>query len=318
VSSDAPDVQHTDYVVNILKKDAFPKSSSSSEIPDQAAITRRFYEFFPDDFDVINIIYVPSFFQNRSHFVVRNSVKGIGLALMDRGAKYGSRSRLQGISLFPLAGFFDGAGIGFQHEFAHQWINHLDFAPVRSARSHWPYSTMGGGIMGISIPPSNEGGNFPCEILADSAGVRLQPRPRDYQPVFADLDLYLMGLLPSDQVGEQIVLESLPIQCNGNAYPGRVTRFRIADLVAATGPRIPNAASAQKSFRVATIVVSRDALLSLEAMALYSYFAQRAEGLDPVRVHEGFVKGVAKPFALSTRGLGTLTSRITSAAPVAH
>lgn len=130
VTIDAPDVQHTDYLVNIMLPAAFPSASSPSAIPDQAPITSRFFQFFPDDFDFIDIIYVPSFFQNRGHYMVRNSVKGIGIPLMDRGQTYGSAVRLLGISVFPLSIFFDGANIGAQHETAHQWINYLNVTPL--------------------------------------------------------------------------------------------------------------------------------------------------------------------------------------------
>jgi hypothetical protein len=45
-------------------------------------------------------------------------------------------------------------------------------------------------------------------------------------------------------------------------------------------------------------------------MSFYSYFAQRAEATEEVLYHSGFARGTAKPFALSTRGLGTLDARL--------
>src|SRR6185436_14268783 len=92
------------------------------------------------------------------------------------------------------------------------------------------------------------------------------------------------------------------------------TRFRVQDLVSnsSIGARDPNSASAQKVFRTATVLVTRDELLSPEAMSLYSLFTQRAELTTPVAIHEGFVKATAKPFASSTRGLGTIVSRLSS------
>lgn len=320
VTADAVDVQHTDYLVNILMPQAFP-SGASSTIPSQAAIAKRFYQFFPDAFDVLNVVYVPEFFQNRFHYMVRNTVRGIGASLFDNGAQYGSATRLQGITVFPIAGLFDGADTGVQHEFGHQWINFLNVPPLSSGIPHWPLSTMASGVMGFSIPPTNEGGSFPCLIVSDSSGIRLIPTAS--QPVFNDLDLYLMGLLPPEQVGDQLVLDrqdqSVLSQCNGNAYSFTATKVRVSDLIAnpAIGPRAPSSAVAPKQFRLGTILVSRDALLTTEEMAFYSFFAQRMELKNETPIHQGFVKASGKPFAITARGLGSMVSSVTGAASLA-
>ena len=138
VTVDAADAQHTDYIVNLLAPSAFPTNIAPTVIPDQAAIAKRFFQLFPDVFDVINIVYVPSFFQNRYHYAVRNAVQGLGMAILDNGAAYGSTSHLLGISVFPAPSFFDGADAGVQHEFGHQWINFLNVPPVGHQNSTWP------------------------------------------------------------------------------------------------------------------------------------------------------------------------------------
>ncbi len=314
VVADAADVQHTDYVVNILAPQAFPTKADPTTIPDQAAVTKRLFALFPDAFDVLNIVYVPSFFQNRFHYAVRNATHGIGVSIFDSGAAYGSPANLLGISLFPIPTFFDGADTGVQHEFGHQWINFLNVPPVAVGIPHWPLSTMASGIMGFSIV-GGEGGEFPCTIVPDPNGVRLVPNPN--QPVFGDLDLYLMGLLPASQVGEQIVLgnqdsNAVNSQCNGSLYSGTFTRLHVSDLTgnSSIGPRIPDSTSS-KQFRLATIVVTRDALLSSDAMSFYSLFAQRMELQTATPIHQGLVKATGYPFAVSTRGLGTMVARVT-------
>lgn len=313
-TTDAADVQHTDYVVNIRMPQAFPSDSNPTVIPNQSVVTNRFFQLFPDGYDFIDIIYTPSFYQNRFHYAVRNAIQGIGLQIFNSGQQYGSAARLLGISVFPITNFFDAADPSSQHETGHQWINFLNVPPLSSGIPHWPLSTMAFGTMGFSIS-GGEGGRFPCRIVPDGAGIRLNP---DFtQPVFNDLDLYLMGLLPPDQVAEQIVLDnqdfnSVFSQCNGSLYGGTFTRLHVSDLIGnpAIGPRIPNSTAAQKNFRTAVIVVSRDALLSPDAMSFYSFFAQRAELQTAVAIHNGLEKGVAQPFALSTRGLGSMTTRL--------
>lgn len=318
VVPDGPDMQHTDYVVNILSPQSFPGNASPAVIPGQATVLKRFFTSFPDAFDVVNVIYVPSFFQNRFHYQVRNGVSGIGAPRFDNGATYGSPARLLGISVFPLPDFFDGADTGVQHEFGHQWIDYLNVPPLASGIPHWPLSTMATGTMGFSIT-GGEGGTFPCDIVPEGAGVRLVADSK--QPVFADLDLYLMGLLPPEQVGEQIILDNqnanaVIAQCNGSLYSGTVTRLHISDLTGnpAIGPRTPDSSASPKVFHLATIVVSRDALLSPEAMSFYSFFAQRMELDAPVPIHQGLLKATGYPFAISTRGLGSMVARITPSA----
>src|SRR6185369_3398045 len=189
---------------------------------------------------------VPSVFLNRFHFQVRNAVRGIGGSILNNGAAYGSPGRLLGISVFPSSNFFDGADTGLQHEFGHQWISYLNLTPLASAIPHWPLSTMASGTMGYSLA-GGAGGTFSCSIVPDGSGIRLVSKPNE--PVFGDLDLYLMGLLPADQVGEQIVLASQDFnsvigQCNGSVYSGAFTRLRLSDLTAnaSIGPRVPNSA----------------------------------------------------------------------------
>jgi hypothetical protein len=317
VTRDAPDMQHTDYLVNFTMPSAFPPASDPRSFPDASAVTSRFYSMFPDDVDIINVVYFPSYFLNRSHDPLRNAVKGVGLPLFDNSQKYGSVARLKGISYFPLTGYYDGANVGFQHELTHQWVNFMNVPPFASGIPHWPYSTMASGLMGVSLPPTGEGGTFPCLIVPDSTGVHLVFNPD--QPVHNDLDLYLMGLLPPEQVGEQIVLNvtSFP-GCNATFSEGSFTRVHVEDLISnpSIGPRDPDSTKAQKTFRTATILVTRDELLSPEAMSLYSLFTQRAELTTPTAIHEGLVKAVAKPFALSTRGLGTLVSRLPQPFPL--
>jgi uncharacterized protein (TIGR03437 family) len=315
VTVDASDMQHTDYVVNIVAPKALPSSSAPSAIPDQSIVTKRFFASFPDNFDIVNVVYLPSFFQNRFHYSVRNQVQGIGSQLLDRGSTYGSAARLLGISVFPLSTYFDGAETGVQHEFGHQFINFLNVAPVASGIPHWPLSSMASGIMGFSLPGA-EGGSFPCLLQSDPNGIRLIPNPN--QPVFGDFDLYLMGLLPASQASEQFVLgnqdsNSVISACTGAVYTGAYTPLRLSDLTgnSAIGPRVPDASTSQKQFRFATIVVTPDTLLSPDAMAFYSLFAQRMELQSTALTHVGLAKATGIPFAISARGLGTMSARVT-------
>ncbi len=311
VVSLAADAQRTDYVVNLVDRDFVLTNGF-----DITTVLRRFYTLFPDDFDFVNVIAVPGYFQNRYHFAVKSDVRGIGITPFDNSRTYGSSGRLLGITLFPNPGFVDLAEPGFQHELGHQWINYLPFAPLNYVLPHWPLSDLASGIMGFADTEGGQGLQFPCAVTPVAGGATLAPR---YDaPVFTDLDLYLMGLLPADHVGPHVVFprgtqsSDLFSVCGGGTWVGQLQTVTIADIVRQAGARVPDAAHSPHSFRVATIIVSPDGLLSRETMAFYSYFAQRAAATKETLYHSGFEKGMAKPFFLSTRGLGTLDARIAS------
>ena len=299
-------VQATTRVVNIHDASYFASRNPQSVI-------REFYRSFPDDYDVLNLVYMPQRFENRTHTVIKNTIGGIGLSMADASANYGSAGRLLGLSQFPIAGFYDGAETGFLHELGHQWVNHLRVQPLSGGVPHWPYSSMASGIMGFSIGGSGgQGGNFPCVITEEPRGFVLTPRTG--APAFNDLDLYLMGLLPAHEVRDQFVFadQSAAAQqrCAGEVYGGAMTRVRVDDVVAALGPRVPAFGQAPTTFRTATILVTRDGLAAPETMWFYSWMTERAEWRARVPTHSGFAKEIGRPFYLATGGRGSLQTSI--------
>lgn len=213
------------------------------------------------------------------------------------------RGRLQGISRFPIAGFYDGAETGFLHELGHQWINHMRVQPFASGSPHWPYSSMAAGIMGFSIGgrAGGQGGNFRCEITEGPAGFVLTRRTG--APGYNDLDLYLVGLLAANEVRDQFILaDPSRVACNGGAVTGAVTRVGIADVVAALGPRTPTVTGgADAQFEIA--VTSRRS--SFEAPVTLSCDTPPANALclfEQSSVTHGASGGTVR-LTISTRGV---------------
>jgi uncharacterized protein (TIGR03437 family) len=124
-----------------------------------------------------------------------------------------------------------------------------------------------------------------------------------------------MGLVPPEQTGEHYIFadqtNGVLSQCNNSIYTGSYTRVHLSDLIGNAGTRTPTPATSKKSFRVATIVVSRDALLTAEEMALYSFFARRGEELGALAYGGGTVKGISYPFFTSTGGRATVRTQLT-------
>jgi hypothetical protein len=274
-------------------------------------VAQAFYHYFGDAYDFLNIVSTPAQFQNRFHAPISNSISGIGFSIVNNSAGYGSAGRLRGVSVFPDAGYFDGAEVGFVHELGHQWVSQLSFAPFTEGVPHWPVSSMATGIMGFSIGGGGgEGGTFACHVVDDGTNVTLQATSAT--PVFNDFDLYLMGLLAPASVQPQVVLPGLssPPVCTGQVYSGSVIRVNVNTIITGAGARVPDTSTSPKNFRAATILVSRDALESQETMWLYSWLTARGESQSAVPTHAGFVKQPGSPFYIATGGRGTLDTRL--------
>ncbi len=263
------------------------------------AAAQQFYGYYHDDFDFLQVVFTePSYPANRYHFAVRNDVDGIGETKFNSAAQYGSAGKLQGITVYPVDFFFDAGESAFSHELGHQWVLFLKNSVLQPG-PHWPPSTMAHGVMGFNIPGSSVGGDFPYDVTAVTATTaRLTDAAVTKE--FSDFDLYLMGLLPSSAVAPGIVVQGTP--CSGCVLPS--STITINDVIAVNGARVPDASSAQKSFRVAVLVVSRDRLLTDDEMSVLEYFAARGEATTTLPFTSGFSSGTTKPFNVATRGLG--------------
>lgn len=275
-------------------------------VNDVQSAVQHFYTYYRDDFDFVGVVFaLPSWPANRYHFMTRNDVQGIGAALTNNTATYGSASKLKGITVFPIDTLFDAGESAFSHELGHQWINFLKNPSLASGSPHWPPSTMARGIMGLSIPGSGAGGDFPYKIemaTSTTAHVTLSTVTQE----FSDLDLYLMGLLAPTAVAPGILIQSAG--CNDCIVPA--SQVTIADVIAANGARVPDSKSSQKSFRIATVVISRDRLLNDEELAALEYFAARGEASETLPFTSGLARGTTKPFYLATRGLASVDLRL--------
>jgi hypothetical protein len=300
----ASDVQYTEHLVNIVDPGFFSGFTVS-------LVIQKFYSHFDDNYDFINVIYeIPHIGNNRYHFGIRNDVNGIGLSLFDNSATYGSGGRLLGCTIFPIPTFFDGASPDYQHELGHQWINFLSSVPpLDYVTPHWPLSDLASGIMGWATVEDPEGLTFNFDLTPVGSDFQLVA---NYDPkVFTDLSLYLMGFIPPGEVSEHFVFDDQDQTPEaGGTLLGPVTYVGVDDVISQVGPRVPSHEQAQKKFRVATIIVSKDGLLSENAMRLYDYFSARAEETQVIPYSSGFEKAQTNPFYLATRELGRLDTRI--------
>jgi hypothetical protein len=234
---------------------------------------------------------------------VKNRDAGIGAAITDFSAEYGSGGRLESfvhmdaISKYPddLNRRFLGEDSTLSvlaHEVGHRWLAQARFQDGGSASSellgrdqvHWSFflDTDGSFLEGNDIDDLG-GGSF----RTAGAGLRYSP-----------LDQYLMGLRDASEVPPFFFARS-PSGTNtdpgrdprtGVAFTGTRKDVSIADVVAALGPRSPAPAPGAAPFRQAFVYVAVDgpadpaALEKVERIraAFPGVFAQGTEGRGSV------------------------------------
>jgi uncharacterized protein (TIGR03437 family) len=320
----APDARRTNYVVNLVLPSFFltnPSGNYQGFSIENAS--RRFYQLFNDDFDFLHFVAAgPTFPQNRFHARIKGDVQGIGAQLVDASASFGSRGKLIGFTMFPSTTFIDGADEAVSHETGHQWMMYSTRGLLANGFSHWPMSSMATGIMGYSDPTpgaSYQGLLFPCRFTAQPDGGYSVSFALGVQ-TFNDMDLYFMGLMPASEVRSQFVItdpakvtEAIQRSCAmGRLSASQIQNLSIADVIALNGPRVPAFPNTQRDFRVATILVTRDAPLSDDEMAFYDHFARRVEAKVTMPVNAGRLTAFTNPWAVTTQGRSRLTSLLTS------
>jgi hypothetical protein len=274
-----------------------------SERLDLVSTIRRFYRSHPDLFEQLVVYTTRSMNPFGGSFAfqinVKNGVEGIGLETFDTAADWGSAGRLESVvfmdSIEPYREV-DGFEV-LGHEVSHRWLARLRFrasggadsdALLSGDRVHWSFF--------LDSDASLIGGN---EIEAVADGFETV----DFARRFSALDQYAMGLRGPDEVPPFFLVEDpdhfRPVRPYkpssspeaGVRFTGRRTAITLQDVVAAMGPRRPEARQSPRRFRQAYILVG-------DAQAEPS--DERASVVDGIRTR------FATFFEVATGGRGTV------------
>jgi hypothetical protein len=246
---------------------------------DEVAIARAFYRTHGDDYDFL-CIYVASavpfqVFGGRAFAYEENvvsDVAGIGLGLWDYSLDFGSGGRLRSLLMLnTLAAYPADPWQDFivsnhtldvlAHEAGHRWSAFVQADSLGQAG----YGLLGAGLAHWNFYFDNDasmlGGNGWADN-GDGSWTTAHATER-----YGALELYLMGLAGPEEVGALPVLED-PYACTPPAnytrahHPltgvtcwGRPYSFTVADVIAANGPRVPDAAASPKHHRFAFVLV---------------------------------------------------------------
>ncbi|MEN9558869.1 MAG: hypothetical protein RLZZ502_80, partial [Pseudomonadota bacterium] len=274
-----------------------------------------------EQYDMLFASYDRNHFDNSFYQVINNNIGGIGKSPTNLSG-FNAGTRLMGLMMIGSPLRFDGADIQFTHEFGHHWMSGLTLnSALSDGRPHWPYSSMGSGVMGVSIAGSGAGGTFFCEGSFNAAGTAVTLNGTTLSTskfnLYNPLDLYLMGLMPASQVPDQIIYDSADMKaCKPGTYTSGYTRLKVQDVINFHGPRTPAYGQAPSNFKVASVIVSSQ-LLTAREMAYFDLMARRASWRFNTISKTGFVTEKAAPFYQATGGRGTLDT-VMDASLVSH
>ena len=299
---------------------AFFETFGKQKRIDLPALLRAFYRSYPDTFDTA-YIWTDFDYDNglgiAHSFNVRNDISGIGLKLFDRGAVYGSASRLSTIITMgnaadwpsdpqTLAAGLNSAISIVCHEQGHRWLAYVRFDAEHDIKNdllgrenaHWSF---------LADTRTNAQGSFSSLMEGNSwrdSGAGTFATIESAVNYFNPLDQYLMGLRSAEEVGEipYLVTDAQLTQFLRAKSPtsgfslSAVRKTTSVDQIAQReGPRHPDAGNAQKDFRIAFILLTEQA--SAPSTATLEKISRYRESL-------------VRYFSLATGGRGRLDASL--------
>jgi len=255
----------TEYAFFIIDPGGETYSGSFPNVTDYngPAIAKKFYSVYPDEFDFLNFDVVRGDLGMKAHAgILQPTAKNIGVD--DRGdysSEYGSQGRL-------LTMVYSGTHGGLlNHELGHTWGAFVGTAAGISNGVHWAANTDINGIMsegyetadGLYFFTPNDDGTFNAGYSQDQ---------------FAPLELYLMGMIPPEEVSDVHALINPDLSNLERVTAQRVDTYTIEDIIAMTGgPRDPAYPDAQTHFNLSFILLS-DSDFSPAEFSWFTYYSR--------------------------------------------
>jgi hypothetical protein len=241
---------------------------SINPVPRQE-IAKRFIQLRDDTYDFLVIftafpIAMPEEGSSGFYLGVRNDIQGIGLSLFNNSALFGS-TKLQGtidmgdsanLAANPLNPEFEEALATLAHQLMHRFGAYTRYrksdgttstALLGKNGSHWSYllDTKGSYIYGNGWRDNGSG------AFTSTTG----------QSAYGSLDLYIMGMVPKEEVSPMLLIDNPAVDKTqlpnpGATVTGTTQTVTIDDIIAIEGARTPNSAESQKAFKVGYVLLT--------------------------------------------------------------
>lgn len=248
---------------------------------DLMRVAQRFYESHDDAYDYLVIFNTAGLRPGANALAaatpVRNIRWGLGDIPVDTGLLYGSKYRLQAVlDMGPLSQYpadplapvsargritGDNTMTLLSHETGHLF---LALASVRDADDPFARPMLGQGFVHWSFNYNSDASFLEGNRIAD-LGASAEPRFTTTATVetYSALDQYLMGLRAPSEVPPGFVVypgsqPATRLPQRGVRISGARREVTIEEIVDAEGPRVPDHTVAQRRFRFAFILVTRE------------------------------------------------------------
>jgi hypothetical protein len=287
---------------------------------DLSTATRMFYDVYPDEFDFLVVMpmhpnYRPTYEYSEGPVpfatTVRAAAQNIGVDdyYIDTTIDYGSAERLLSV-IYHSADY----GSVLTHEIGHTWsafIGDDELQDQQYMTAHWDANSDLGGIMGMYVTPYTA--DPATEMERSSMGLpvnfNLQVNPdgsfrlvdaHGYKQ-FIPLDLYLMGLIPAEDIPPVHMLTNPDFSNLEHVTAQEVKTYTSTELVdMAGGPRLPAYPEARRDFNIGFVFFS-DQEFSEAEVAWGTMVAREVTLKESDSINT---------FYRATRGLATLNARL--------
>ncbi len=231
-----------------------------------------------NDVDIIFVVMNQSreeFLQRSERNVISNFTaaqrlfeRGIGTLRRSLLSTVGSPS-LRSYSFFSVReGLTAGPSL---HEIAHGWCAYLDGPSSlagqidREPFSHWGFTSVGGVLGGWDPAGLESLGDRKYRVCGPSPLEGFAPQGYANNNIpYSPLELYLMGLLPPEEVPDiRVALNPVVAGQEGSCvafFADELETVTIEDIIAVNGPRRPSTDQSQKHFNIALVIIAEDPL----------------------------------------------------------
>ncbi|QCX00043.1 hypothetical protein FGM00_07985 [Aggregatimonas sangjinii] len=230
-------------------------------------ISTKVYQYLKDDFDFLIILSVEEthpgdLFYGRSTSV-QNLIQGLGAGLFDLSANYGSSGKLKSMIYMPRAEYIRTGP--FLHEIAHTWAN-KGFLPSTFG-GHWGYAGTAGQLGGFDEVVDNGDGTYQGKLNGENGFGKFANGGNSI--VYGNLELYLMGLIPSTELQPVMVaVNPVDINSSGLFSADLIETHSPGMMISAKGVRNPSFDLSQKAFTALAIVISKEPIASAKTEAI--------------------------------------------------
>ena len=186
---------------------------------------------------------------------VFNDIDGIGLDNINRRDVYDSKI-LEGI-MFINEGHFSKWRHVMLQEQGQRWSSYARYKDTASGSIKNDHLHAGRAHWSLNFGDEKSPMDFNIYNLESSNGNFTRTALKTEERSYCNLDLYLMGLLEKEKVGEFNLLSSVS-QVSGEIYSADKKTLTVKNIIMAEGERKPDVSRSKKMFRNAFVVITGD------------------------------------------------------------